>query len=89
MEAILGALLEREPDVLLMHDGPDAPAHRFRGSPLVREVIESCGDGPLVVRGHAHWKEALVELAGGAQVLNVDARLVVLWERPASQANSE
>jgi hypothetical protein len=78
---VLGTLLEHEPDVLLMHDGPDAPAHRFRGSPLVRDVIEQCDCGTLVVRGHAHWPEPLAELAGGTQVLNVDARVVVLQER--------
>jgi hypothetical protein len=37
---------------------------------------------PLVVRGHAHWPEPLVELASGVQVLNVDARVVVLRQRP-------
>ena len=32
----------------------------------------------LVVCGHCHWHEPLVELRGGVQVLNVDARAVVL-----------
>lgn len=34
----------------------------------------------LVVRGHSHWDEPLAELKSGTQVLNVDARVVVLTE---------
>jgi Icc-related predicted phosphoesterase len=78
---VVHTLLERRPDVLLMHDGPDIPVKGYRGSPLVREAIEQCDSRTLVVRGHAHWPEPLVELPGGTQVLNVDARVVVLRKR--------
>ncbi|HUG68117.1 MAG TPA: metallophosphoesterase [Pirellulaceae bacterium] len=73
-------LLEEQPDILLMHDGPDAPSHGYRGSPLVRQLIELLRPA-LVVRGHVHWNEPFVELDGGVQVLNVDARVVILRER--------
>lgn len=66
-------------DILLMHDGPDAPETGLRGSSLVREVIEVL-EPTLVVRGHAHWQEPLAELDGGVQVLNVDCRAVVMCE---------
>jgi Icc-related predicted phosphoesterase len=82
-EEFLGAiesLLEGQPDVLLMHDGPDAPSHGFRGSPMVRQLIELLRP-PLVVRGHAHWNEPFVELDGWVQVLNVDARVIILRDR--------
>ena len=64
-------------DVLVMHDGPDVPESRHRGSPVIRQALERLRP-PLVVRGHAYWKQPLVELAGGTQVLNVDGRVVVL-----------
>ena len=70
-------LLEAQPDILLMHEGPDAPKRGFRGAPMVRELIELLRP-ELVVRGHAHWDEPFVELDGGVQVLNVDARVVIL-----------
>jgi hypothetical protein len=60
-----------------MHDGPDSPSDGFRGSPLLREYLEFAGP-KLVVRGHAHWKRPLAELQNGVQVLNVDARVVIL-----------
>lgn len=80
---LLRDLLDLHPDVLISHDGPDAPLQGYRGSSLVRELLEASRP-TLVVRGHAHWKEPLVKLAGGTQVLNVDARLVVLREAGAS-----
>lgn len=83
---VLRMLMEHHPDVLVMHDGPTAPVHGFRGSPMMRELIEQSKSCPLVVRGHAHWPEPLVELDGGTQVLNVDARVVVLWEHVARDA---
>jgi len=46
---------------------------------VIRVAIERLRPS-LVVRGHAHWKQPLVQLSGGAQVLNVDARVVVLHE---------
>ena len=76
----LKSLLESQTDILVMHDGPDAPSHGFRGSTTVREVIEFLRP-KLVVRGHAHWKEPFAELDGGVQVLNVDARVVVMREK--------
>ncbi len=72
-------ILEHQPDVLISHEGPDAPAQGYRGSTLVREMIEASSP-TLVVRGHAHWQEPLAELPGGTQVLNVDARMIILRE---------
>ncbi|CAD79112.1 hypothetical protein RB11420 [Rhodopirellula baltica SH 1] len=80
----LGTLLCEEPAITLLHDRPDAPERGFRGSPRIREVLEEQGPGQnentLVVRGHSHWPEPLAELSCGTQVLNVDARVVILTE---------
>lgn len=73
----LEQLLTSDTDIVIMHDGPNAPAERFRGSDSVRQVIEML-QPRLVVRGHSHWAKPLVELDNKVQVLNVDARVVVL-----------
>ena len=70
-------VLEEPTDILLMHDGPNAPEHRYRGNDKIREVIELLRP-TLVVRGHSHWPEPFAELESGTQVLNVDARVVIL-----------
>ena len=75
----LESLLTHRTDILITHDGPNDPVGGHRGSPLIREVVERLRPS-LIVRGHAHWKQPLVQLSGGVQVLNVDARVVVLHE---------
>lgn len=64
-------------DVVLMHDGPDGTSKHQRGCVAVRELLERRRP-PLVIRGHCHWDDPLVELDGGTQVLNVDCRVVVM-----------
>lgn len=73
-EAAIAGLLPARPDVLVLHEGPDDGGRRL-GNPRVRALVE--GGRSLVVCGHAHWREPLCELAGGAQVVNVDARVLV------------
>jgi len=70
-------------EVLLMHEGPDGPGFGQRGDPRIRAVLEnrpaqdtSC----LIIRGHKHWNSPLAQLSSGLQVLNVDARVVILTE---------
>jgi Icc-related predicted phosphoesterase len=75
----LESLLQHRTDVLIMHDGPDDPVGGHSGSPAIREAVERLRPS-LVVRGHAHWKQPLAQLAGGVQVLNVDARVVIMHE---------
>jgi len=77
------SVLSEGADVLVLHEGPDAQGpdgRTLRGSADVREALEGAGltRPPLVVCGHSWWPHALVELAGGVQVLKVDARVVVL-----------
>lgn len=69
-----------QPDILLMHDGPNVPELGYRGSARIRESLMKLSN-TLVVRGHAHWDSALVEFSNGLQVLNVDARVVILVAR--------
>ncbi len=75
---LVGNLLDRRPDVLVLHDGPDVPASGHKGSSAIREIICLRGENLLVVRGHAYAKQPLVSLKEGVQVLNVDGRAVLL-----------
>ncbi|MCA9073180.1 MAG: metallophosphoesterase [Planctomycetaceae bacterium] len=72
----LESVLSQSPDILLMHDGPNG-SEKQRGSRSIRETIEQASP-QLIIRGHAHWHDPLATLDNGTQVLNVDARLVVL-----------
>lgn len=74
---LIREVLREEPELLVLHAGPDVPGTRVRGSAPIREVLER-REGLLVVCGHAHWEEPLATLHGGTQVLNVDSRAVLL-----------
>ena len=73
----LESLLDREPHLLVLHDGPNDCEQTRKGNSLMRETLEAARDC-LVVRGHTHWEQPLAPLANGTQVLNVDSRVVVL-----------
>lgn len=75
--ATLQQLIIAGPDVLLMHEGPDGSEPGQRGSVRIRELLFDLETG-LVIRGHTHWDQPLAEFASGLQILNVDARVVVL-----------
>ena len=76
-------VVSEKTDVLVLHDGPDAPDSGGKGNVMVRELLELLPP-TLVIRGHAHWKSPLAELDNGTQVLNVDARCVLLVRETAA-----
>jgi Icc protein len=67
-------------DVLVVHEGPHGDEGQ-RGHPAIRAAIEA-GEVGLTVCGHDHWRTPLASHARG-QILNVDARAVVLIGPPA------
>ena len=67
-------MLALDPDVLILHEGPEGDEDQ-RGNPMLREWVDD--HGALVICGHVHWERPLAERQGG-QILNVDARAVVL-----------
>ena len=77
--AVMRALAGLEPDILVMHDGPEGDEHQL-GRSSVRQTLQSMRR-TLIVRGHAYWEEPLAVLKNGTQVLNVDARVVLLCRR--------
>ncbi|HET7501588.1 MAG TPA: metallophosphoesterase [Kofleriaceae bacterium] len=66
-------------DILVLHEGPRG-GDRQPGNAAIRATIEAAAVG-LTVCGHDHWR---VPLAGHdrGQILNVDARVVVLIAPP-------
>ncbi len=73
--AIRRALVAKA-QVLVLHEGPDGQTPGQRGNPALRAAL--AGRRLLVICGHVHWDSPLAELPGGTQVLNVDARALVL-----------
>lgn len=77
--AMITRQLEHNPNILILHQGPNQPQAHLRGSTAIRLALEAHqGEPPLVVCGHCHWKTPLATLDNGTQVLNVDFRVVVL-----------
>ncbi|WP_238649943.1 metallophosphoesterase family protein [Paenibacillus piscarius] len=72
----LEGLLQRGPDLLLLHQSPDLPGAGLPGHAGIRERLES-GPEILVCSGHVHWNRPLAELADGVQLLNSDGRVLV------------
>jgi 3',5'-cyclic-AMP phosphodiesterase len=76
-QQLIRDLLDRSPDILILHEGPSAPDHNLRGNDTIRsELINR--RSILTVCGHVFWKEPVVNLPQGGQVLNVDSRAVIL-----------
>jgi len=75
----LESLLCPELDVLIMHEGPEGLALDQQGNSKIRDLLER-HPPHLVIRGHKHWAEPFAQFPGGLQILNVDARVVILTE---------
>lgn len=80
----LNRALDQSPDILVLHEGPSGSDGQ-RGNPVIRETVE-LGAVPLTICGHSHWDTPMASIGDGRlyrdtrplQVLNVDARAVVL-----------
>ncbi len=76
-QQLIRELLDRSPDILILHEGPSAAEHSLRGNDAIRaELIDR--PSLLTICGHIFWKEPLVNLPQGGQLLNVDSRVVIL-----------
>lgn len=69
---------KHRPEVMLMHQGPDMPAENLPGSTEVRECILQTQWTGLVMCGHKHWKNPIMAISPGVNVLNLDGRCVVI-----------
>lgn len=75
--ATLEDLVSQSPDLIVTHEGPDGHHPDQRGLARIRDLLAGSGIG-LAIRGHKHWDNPLAELPCGLQILNVDARVVIL-----------
>jgi Icc-related predicted phosphoesterase len=67
---------EKCPEILILHEGPQGNDEKQPGHDGIRAIVERFRVG-LTVCGHVHWDTALAS-RGDVQILNVDARVVVL-----------
>ena len=80
--SLLDRVVSQNPQVALLHESPSCFGGR-RGNNAIREYLELAGEiygeaVPVVLSGHTHWRDPLVTLSGGVQVLNVDRRVFIL-----------
>lgn len=83
-ENYLGAvrgLLERRPDLLVLHECPRVEERGCRGSASLRRCLDEAPPA-LVVCGHCHWAHpGWADLPGGSQVVNTDGRVILALGR--------
>jgi len=72
----LQKLLRGNPDVLMLHQGPDVPEFGLPGHAGIRREL-TAGAPLLVCCGHVHWDRPMAELDNGTQVINTDGRVLV------------
>ncbi len=74
---LLDRAIDGGADIIVTHEGPKGISHSKQpGNVDIRSTLEA-GGVALAICGHDHWADPIGDLATG-QVLNVDARCVVL-----------
>lgn len=77
--ACLDAVLAKQPDLLILHQGPTPISGRSKkGLPEVRERLQQVDHELLVLFGHEHWKNPFEQLTPSVQILNVHEQVVLL-----------
>jgi len=76
-EAKLDEVAPYQPDVLLLHQTPSFPEERYIDSQWIREYLEE-QPPTLIISGHKHWEVPLREISNGSQILNLEARAILL-----------
>ncbi len=75
--AQLKRLALKQPDLILLHEGPSHYAPSLTGNEQVREVLATSPKN-TVCCGHRHWPITLVETPKGTQIINLDAKCLIL-----------
>lgn len=70
-------VLEKQPELVVLHEGPPGHLSSQRGHQEVERFLNE-GRPCLTICGHSHWSEPLADRGPAGQVLNVDARAVLL-----------
>lgn len=73
----LKKLLNKELDIILLHETLDFPELQLIGNPKIRELIET-GEKSNICCGHCHWEKTIVEFENSSHVINADSKVVIL-----------
>ena len=73
----LKRLALKQPDFLLLHEGPNHLSPSMIGNERIRETLAASPKN-TVCCGHRHWPVTLVETPKGTQIVNLDAKCLVL-----------
>ena len=73
----LKKLLLKQPDFILLHEGPNNLDPKLQGNDKIRTTIEQSKKN-VIFCGHNHWDCILVEKENGTQILNVDSKCIIL-----------
>jgi 3',5'-cyclic-AMP phosphodiesterase len=71
----LESVLNAEPEIVLLHQGPEGPTERFRGWGTLNATLEYASNR-LVLFGHCHWPEPFFAESGNLYA-NVDSRVLI------------
>lgn len=75
--ALIELVLENQPDLFVLHEGPSGTDPEQRGNGEVLSRLRGF-TSLLTVCGHVHWKQAICATVDSGQILNVDARALLL-----------
>lgn len=73
----LKQLIEKAPDLILLHQGPNTAWNPYKGHYQIRKTLEE-NTSSLVCFGHEQWSDLLSTLENGTQLLNLEGRVVIL-----------
>ena len=73
----LKKLLLKQPDFILLHEGPNNMTPKLQGNDKIRAIIERSQKN-IICCGHNHWEQTLVEKENGTQIINADAKCIIL-----------
>jgi len=78
--SVMERVTAKNPNLLLLHQGPDDPDRNRRGDPGIALSLAT-GYRGLTVFGHTHWDWPWLIPLGEGQALNVDGRVIILLRR--------
>lgn len=73
----LKQLLLKQPDFILLHEGPNNKSPELTGNNDIRLIIEH-SQRNIICCGHNHWKRSLIEKENGTQIINADSKCIIL-----------
>lgn len=74
-EKYLDKIINKRPDILLLHEGPDDPINQQRGNSMIRNKIVSNKNG-LILFGHGYWEHPYINI-GNNHLLNTNRRVYI------------